>query len=49
MPKQEPDVSINLRLPGELHAELRETAQTEQRSLNAQIIYMLRRSLAAAK
>lgn len=42
----EPNVATVLRLPPELHAALVTLAKEEQRSLNGQIVYMLRRGLA---
>lgn len=38
-------ISLNLRLPRELHSTLAELAAREHRSLNAQIIWMLERIL----
>jgi hypothetical protein len=38
-------VSINLRLPADLHAAVKEAATDETRSLNGQIIQMLREAL----
>ncbi|MFN0070625.1 MAG: ribbon-helix-helix domain-containing protein [Chloroflexota bacterium] len=38
-------VSINLRLPGELHAALKSLAEDQERSLQQQIIYLLRQAL----
>jgi predicted HicB family RNase H-like nuclease len=38
-------VSINLRLPDELHAALKQAAEKEQRSLNNLIVVLLTRSL----
>lgn len=35
-----------LRLPADLHAALTDWAREEERSLNAQIVYLLRRALA---
>lgn len=40
------DVKLQLRLPPELHAALVEMAKQEQRSLNAQIVYLLREDVA---
>lgn len=37
--------ALNLRLPDELHAQLRELAEREHRSLNAEIVARLERSL----
>jgi hypothetical protein len=34
-------VSINLRLPRELHERLKELAESDRRSLNAEIVYLL--------
>lgn len=34
-------VSINLRLPRQLHAALRELASRDRRSLNAEIVHLL--------
>ncbi len=39
-------VAINVRLPPELHAAVKAIAQQEARSLNAQIVVMLRRAVA---
>jgi len=39
-------VSVNLRLPDDLHARLKELAQHEDRTLTAQIIRLLRERLA---
>ena len=36
------EVKLQLRLPQELHAELVEAARREERSLNGQIVYLLR-------
>lgn len=38
-------VRFVLRLPPELHRELKEWADREERSLHAQILYVLRRAL----
>ncbi|MEX5634788.1 toxin-antitoxin system HicB family antitoxin [Parafrankia sp. FMc2] len=38
---------VKLRLPDDLHARLVEAAQREDRSLNGQIVHLLRRSLDA--
>jgi predicted HicB family RNase H-like nuclease len=38
-------VHINLRLPRELHARLKEQAAHDGRSLNAEIVWLLDRSL----
>lgn len=42
MPK---DIALTLRLPQELHAALVERARLDARSLNSQIIFMLREAL----
>lgn len=39
-------VSINLRLPPDLHKQVKEAAEQETRSLNGQIIQMLREAIA---
>jgi hypothetical protein len=39
-------VSLNLRLPGDLHADLKRAAVQEERSLNTLIVRWLRESLA---
>lgn len=39
-------VKFFLRLPTDLHAALSAWAREEERSLNAQIVYLLRRALA---
>lgn len=41
-----PSVSINLRLPPELHARLRERAAEDRRSLNGELVWLLERALA---
>ena len=38
-------VHINLRLPRDLHARLKEQAADDRRSLNAEIVWLLDRSL----
>lgn len=40
---------ITLRLPAELHAEIEELAKSDLRSLNAEIIILLREAVAARK
>lgn len=40
------DVKLQLRLPPELHAALVEWAREEERSLNAQLVYLLREDVA---
>ena len=35
-------IGLNLRLPEELHKALKELAERESRSLNSQIIYILK-------
>jgi predicted HicB family RNase H-like nuclease len=42
------DAKVTLRLPAELHEQLVAAAKSDQRSLNAQIVWMLQRSLEAA-
>lgn len=42
-------VRITLRLPSDLHAALADLARREDRSLHAQIIYLLRRALVEAQ
>jgi predicted HicB family RNase H-like nuclease len=37
--------SINLRLPDELHEQLREQAETDHRSLNSEIVWLLEKTL----
>jgi hypothetical protein len=39
-------VHINLRLPADLHARLKDQAAHDRRSLNAEIVWLLDRSLA---
>lgn len=39
------DVKLTVRLPEDLHQELVRVASEEERSLNQQIIYLLRRAL----
>jgi hypothetical protein len=34
-------IKLQLRLPEELHKEIKELAQKEKRSLNGQLVYML--------
>jgi hypothetical protein len=46
--KREDDVRFLLRLPESLHEELTKLAQEEQRSLNAQIIYLLAKAVRRA-
>jgi predicted HicB family RNase H-like nuclease len=41
-------VNLNVRLPRELHARLRDRADAERRSLNAEIVWMLDRGARAA-
>jgi len=43
----EKPVSSVLRLPPDLHLALQQWARDEERSLNAQIVYLLRRAVAA--
>jgi hypothetical protein len=38
---------VNLRLPDDLHAALAKAAQVDERSLNSEVIWLLRRSLDA--
>jgi hypothetical protein len=38
-------IRLNLRLPDDLHAELVEWARREERSLHAQILYLLRQAV----
>lgn len=45
-PMRTPSVSINLRLPPELHARLRERAAEDRRSLNGELVWLLERALA---
>ena len=40
---------ITLRLPAELHAEIETLAESDLRSLNAEIIILLREAIAARK
>jgi hypothetical protein len=44
-PVAEAVIKLVLRLPPDLHAALVQRAREEQRSLNGQIIYLLRQSL----
>ncbi len=39
------DIRITLRLPEDLHLLITQTASKEERSLNGQIIYLLKRAL----
>ena len=39
------EVRIGLRLPADLHVRIVELARQEQRSLNGQLVYLLRKSL----
>jgi hypothetical protein len=39
-------VHINLRLPRDLHARMKDQAAHDRRSLNAEIVWLLDRSLA---
>lgn len=43
-----PEVKLQLRLPPELHAALVELATREERSLNGQIVYLLRGAMPPA-
>jgi hypothetical protein len=43
--RREADVRFLLRLPESLHAELVKIAEEEQRSLNAQIVYLLTKAV----
>lgn len=38
-------IQFLLRLPPDLHAKLKAMAEREERSLNAQIVYLLRRAV----
>jgi hypothetical protein len=40
-------VSINLRIPAELHAQLKQEADADRRSLNAEILWLLSEALTA--
>ena len=40
-------VITNIRIPGELHARLKEHAAEHRRSLNAEMLYLLERALDA--
>jgi hypothetical protein len=42
------DVRLTLRVPTDLHALLAQSARADQRSLNGQIVFLLRQTLAAA-
>jgi hypothetical protein len=42
----ENEVRVTVRLPGELHAQIVALAADEDRSLNSQIVNLLRRALA---
>jgi plasmid stability protein len=43
---EEAPVSLNLRLPRDLHTRLKEQAARDRRSLNAEIVWLLDRGLA---
>ena len=45
MPNDESEVRLQVRLPRDLHADLTALAATQERSLNGQIVYTLRRGL----
>lgn len=45
-PSETPLVPLTLRLPEELHAQLTNKAHDEERSLNAQVVVLLRSALA---
>lgn len=38
---------INLRLPDDLHARVKEAAERDHRSINAQIMWLMEQALAA--
>lgn len=40
-----PDVKLSIRLPADMHATLTEQANREERSLNGQIVYLLRQTI----
>ena len=40
-----PDVKLSIRLPADMHATLTEQAKREERSLNGQIVYLLRQTI----
>ena len=42
-------ISLNLRLPEELHKAIKELAQKDNRSLNSQIIFILKKYLEQLK
>lgn len=42
-------IRVLLRLPSDLHTALAEWAQDEERSLNGQIVYLLRQAVAGRK
>jgi predicted HicB family RNase H-like nuclease len=42
-------INLTLRIPADLHAALAEMAKTEDRSLNSQVVHLLRRSVSAPK
>jgi hypothetical protein len=41
------DIKLQVRLPADLHRELQERARLDQRSLNGQILWLLRYALEA--
>jgi hypothetical protein len=42
-------INLTLRIPVDLHAALAEMAKAEDRSINSQVIHLLRRSVSAPK
>lgn len=43
------DIKLQVRIPPELHKQVQERARDEERSLNGQILYLLRLALAAGE
>ena len=44
-----PDVKLSIRLPADMHATLTEQAKREERSLNGQIVYLLRQTITTVR
>lgn len=42
-------VQLTVRLPADVHAALTATAERDERSLNSQMVYLLRQTLACPK